>query len=55
MEMALRLGLSIGVDELIYYMSGDAAIQRPSRDHYRIIGIGVDYGQQKPQHTRRPA
>lgn len=42
----LWLGLSIGVDELIYYMFGDAAIQRPSRDHYRIIGIGVDYGQQ---------
>lgn len=42
----LWLGLSIGVDELIYYMFGDAAIQRPSRDHYRIIGVGVDYGQQ---------
>lgn len=42
----LWLGLSIGVDELIYYMFGDAAIRRPGRDHYRIIGIGVDYGQQ---------
>lgn len=42
----LWLGLSIGVDELIYYMFGDRCIARPSRDHYRIIGIGVDYGQQ---------
>ena len=34
------------MDELIYYMFGDAAIQRPGCEHYRIIGIGVDYGQQ---------
>lgn len=42
----LWLGLSIGVDELIYYMFGDASIARPSQDRYRIIGVGVDYGQQ---------
>lgn len=40
------LGQSIGVDEAIYYMFSDKHKARPQKDHYRIIGIGVDYGQQ---------
>lgn len=40
------LGVSIGVDEAIYYMFSDKHRERPKKDHYRIIGIGVDYGQQ---------
>lgn len=40
------LGESIGVDELIYYMYGDRHRGRPDRNKYRIIGIGIDYGQQ---------
>lgn len=40
------LGLSIGVDELIYYMFSDKHKEVPQQSHYRLIGIGVDYGQQ---------
>lgn len=40
------LGLSTGVDELIYYMFSDKHKERPSQKHYQLIGIGVDYGQQ---------
>lgn len=40
------LGQSIGVDEVIYYMFSDRHKARPGRDHYRVIGIGGDYGQQ---------
>lgn len=40
------LGLSTGVDELIYYMFSDKHKERPSQEHYQLIGIGVDYGQQ---------
>ncbi len=40
------LGESIGVDELIYYMFSDRHKARPGKKTYRLIGIGVDYGQQ---------
>ena len=40
------LGESIGVDELIYYMFSDRYKARPVKKTYRLIGIGVDYGQQ---------
>lgn len=40
------LGQSIGVDEVIYYMFSDKHKERPENRRYRIIGIGVDYGQQ---------
>lgn len=41
------LGESIGVDELIYYMYGTKNRYRaPEDSRYRLIGIGVDYGQQ---------
>lgn len=40
------LGESIGVDELIYYMFSDRHKTRPVKKTYRLIGIGVDYGQQ---------
>ncbi len=41
------LGESIGVDELIYYMYGAKNRYRPPEEtRYRLIGIGVDYGQQ---------
>lgn len=40
------LGQSIGVDEVIYYMFSDKHKEKPRKDHYRIIGIGIDYGQQ---------
>lgn len=42
----LWLGEAVGVDELIYYMFGERHRRRPGQDHYRIIGIGADYGQQ---------
>lgn len=42
----LWLGLSIGVDELIYYMFGDRHVGRTEEDAFQIIGVGVDYGQQ---------
>lgn len=40
------LGECIGVDDLIYYMFGDAHRQAPEGKSYKLIGIGVDYGQQ---------
>ena len=40
------LGQSIGVDEVIYYMFSDKHKERPENRRYRIIGMGVDYGQQ---------
>lgn len=40
------LGESTGVDDLIYYMFCDAHRCEPEATHYRLIGIGVDYGQQ---------
>lgn len=40
------LGLSVGVDDVIYYMFGNGRIQRPDKKHYRVCVIGVDYGQQ---------
>lgn len=40
------LGQSIGVAEVIYYMFSDKHKERPENRRYRIIGIGVDYGQQ---------
>ena len=40
------LGEPIGVDELIYYMYSEKNRYRPENERYRIIGIGVDYGQQ---------
>lgn len=40
------LGQSIGVDEVIYYMFSDKHKEKPENRQYRIIGIGVDYGQQ---------
>ena len=40
------LGECIGVDDLIYYMFNDNHRQEPEAKHYKLIGIGVDYGQQ---------
>lgn len=40
------LGQAIGVDELIYYMFSEKHKEKPASDNYKIIGIGVDYGQQ---------
>jgi len=40
------LGEPIGVDELIYYMYSEKNRYKPENERYRIIGIGVDYGQQ---------
>ena len=41
------LGLSVGVDEVIYYMfTAGRHVAPPKQEHYRFIGIGVDYGQQ---------
>ena len=42
----LWLGQPVGVDEVIYYMFGDRHIKKPGKEHYKIIGIGGDYGQQ---------
>ncbi len=42
----LWLGMCIGVDEVIYYMFGGKNIHRTEEEAYRLIGIGVDYGQQ---------
>ena len=49
------LGQSIGVDEVIYYMFSDKHKERPENRRYRIIGIGVDYGQQNATVYERPA
>lgn len=40
------LGECIGVDDLIYYMFNDDLIREPEGKNYKLIGIGVDYGQQ---------
>lgn len=40
------LGECIGVDDLIYYMFSDALRREPEGKTYKLIGIGVDYGQQ---------
>lgn len=40
------LGECIGVDDLIYYMFNDNHRHEPEANHYKLIGIGVDYGQQ---------
>lgn len=40
------LGEAIGIDELIYYMYSARNRYKPEDDVYRLIGIGVDYGQQ---------
>ena len=40
------LGECIGVDDLIYYMFNDSLIRDPEAERYKLIGIGVDYGQQ---------
>ena len=40
------LGECIGVDDLIYYMFNDNHRSEPEAKHYKLIGIGVDYGQQ---------
>lgn len=40
------LGESTGVDDLIYYMFCDAHRREPDASHCKLIGIGVDYGQQ---------
>lgn len=41
------LGLSVGVDEIIYYMFSKARhVEAPKQKHYRAIGIGVDFGMQ---------
>ena len=42
----LWLGLSIGVDELIYYMFGGENVARTKEEAFPLIGVGVDYGQQ---------
>lgn len=40
------LGECIGVDDLIYYMFNENHQKEPEAKHYKLIGIGVDYGQQ---------
>lgn len=40
------LGQAIGVDELIYYMFSDKHKERPASKSYKLITVGVDYGQQ---------
>lgn len=40
------LGECIGVDDLIYYMFSDSHRKEPEGKVYKLIGIGVDYGQQ---------
>lgn len=40
------LGEPIGVDDLIYYMFSGRHKRLPEKKEYRVIGIGVDYGQQ---------
>lgn len=40
------LGECIGVDDLIYYMFNENHRKEPEAKHYKLIGIGVDYGQQ---------
>lgn len=40
------LGECIGVDDLIYYMFNDNHRNEPESKNYKLIGIGIDYGQQ---------
>lgn len=40
------LGISTGIDDLIYYMFSEEHRKEPEQTHFRMIGIGVDYGQQ---------
>ena len=40
------LGIPVGVDEVIYYMFSDHHRKRPGKEIYKVIGIGIDYGQQ---------
>jgi len=41
------LGESVGIDDLIYYMYGNKnRYKPPDGTRYRLIGIGIDYGQQ---------
>lgn len=40
------LGECIGIDDLIYYMFSDNHRREPEGKSYKLIGIGVDYGQQ---------
>lgn len=40
------LGECIGVDDLIYYMFNENHRKEPEASHFKIIGIGIDYGQQ---------
>lgn len=40
------LGECIGVDDLIYYMFSDNHRKESEAKHFKLIGIGVDYGQQ---------
>ena len=40
------LGECIGVDDLIYYMFNKNHRREPEAMYYKLIGIGVDYGQQ---------
>ena len=40
------LGISTGIDDLIYYMFSQEHRKEPEKAHFRMIGIGVDYGQQ---------
>ena len=40
------LGECIGVDDLIYYMFSDNHRKESQSKHFKLIGIGVDYGQQ---------
>ena len=40
------LGECIGVDDLIYYMFSDNHRKEAEAKYFKIIGIGVDYGQQ---------
>lgn len=42
----LWLGEPVGVDDLVYYMFSDRHKRKPTKGQYRMIGIGVDYGQQ---------
>lgn len=40
------LGECIGVDELIYYMFNNNHRKETEAEYFKLIGIGVDYGQQ---------
>lgn len=40
------LGECIGIDDLIYYMFSENHRKESEAKHFKLIGIGVDYGQQ---------